>query len=149
MSEVNRYFLKEKNRLIKKLGRQALSNHQLDDICPPLLGKKYRGCFMQDEIKDYKNGYYILNTDTKEKSGVHWISVYNTPKTAYIFDSYGRDTNKITPILKKTIEGSGRRIIESDKDQDQKGDSQICGHLCVSWLLCCQKFGIKKTINNI
>lgn len=147
MSEVNKYFLKEKNRLIRKLGRNALSNHQLNEICKDM--PKYRGCFMQDELKEYKNGYYILNTDTKKNTGIHWISVYTTPKTAYIFDSYGRDTHKITPILKKTIEASGRKIIESDKDQDQKGYSQLCGHLCVSWLLCCQKFGIKKTINNI
>ena len=146
MTDIKKYFLKEKNRLIRQLGRNPLTNNQLDEICKNI--PKYRGCFMQDELKEYKNGYYIINTDTKNNTGIHWVAMYNTPTSSYIFDSYGRDTHKIMPILKKTIQGGGRKIVESDKDQDQK-NSQVCGHICIAWILCSLEFGIKKTIKYI
>lgn len=148
VKQLSKYFKQQKNKYIRKYGRKPMSNFQLEDECAALF-KKWKGCYMQDELKIYKPGYYILNLDTRNKEGIHWISLVITPKSAYIFDSFGRDTNKILPILKKNLDKQGLKIIESDPDQDQKGDSVVCGMLCIAFLLCCDKFGIVKTVKVI
>ena len=108
------YFKQKKNKYIRKYGRKPMSNFEIDDECSALF-KKWKGCYMQNELKTYKPGYYILNVDTRNNEGIHWISLVVCSKNAYIFDSFGRDTNKILPILKKNLDKQGLKIIESDK----------------------------------
>lgn len=147
--DIKKFFLKEKNRYIRKFGRKPLSNFELDQECDKLFGSRYKGTFMQDSLKTYKPGYYIVNTDFEGNGGIHWVAVSVTPKSAYIFDSFGRDTDSLLPILKKNLSKQGLKIVESDQDQDQKGDSAVCGVLCICWLLCCKQFGVVKTAKAI
>ena len=144
---INKEFLKQKNRYIRKFGRKALTNFQIDDECFSLFGpKKFKGVHMQDSLKgSYAPGYYILNTDLEGNEGIHWIAMVVTPKSAYIFDSFGRDMDSLLPILKKNLQKQKLKIIETEKQAEQKGDSEICGHLTISWLLCCKKFGVRAT----
>lgn len=44
----------------------------------------YRGCYMRDDDLP-KSGSYVLNLDSKNQSGTHWVSIYNNE----YFDSYG------------------------------------------------------------
>lgn len=147
--DINKFFLKEKNRYIRKFGRKPLSNFELDQECYKLFGTKYKGTLMQDSLKTYKPGYYIVNTDFEGNGGIHWVALSVTPKTAYVFDSFGRDTDTLLPTLQKNLSKQGLKIVESDQDQDQKGDSAVCGHMAISWLLCAKKFGIRPTAKAI
>ena len=142
---INKEFLKQKRKYIRRFGRKPLDNFQLYHECFGLFGTTFKGTYMQDSLKKYKPGYYILNTDTSGNNGTHWVAMVVTPKTAYIFDSFGRDTDSLLPILKKNLNKQKLKIIETEKQAEQKGNSEICGHLCISWLLCCKKFGVRAT----
>jgi hypothetical protein len=144
MAEVNKYFLKYKKQLIKKLGSKGLYDDTIDDNCERLFKSKWKGCVSHNKMSQ-SNGYQILNTaSSKSHDGIHWVAVYITPTTIYVYDSYGRDSDSILKSLNKNKKK--RKIVESDRDPEQFGDSEICGHLCISWLLCVNKFGIRKAL---
>ena len=100
--EIHTEFLKLKNMLISKLGRKALSNLELNKIGVKLFGKKYLGTRPQDAIM-YKNGFQIINTDTSNKRGEHWVALFITDKNVYVYDSFGRPTKKLLTILTKQV----------------------------------------------
>ena len=134
-----------KAELISKLGRKALSNDTIDKYGKILFQSKYRGSFAQDQKFEKKSGYYIINTDLEKGPGLHWIALILTPKTAYIYDSFSRDPKKLLPHLIQHLKNY--KIVSSDrKDSEQKGDSAICGHNCLAFLLVAQKLGIKSAI---
>ena len=145
--EIIQTFKIQKQKYIKKFGRNALDNFQLDDECKGLFKNKFKFVGLQDELtpEKMKPGYYIINTDENNGSGIHWISLVITHKKAYIFDSFGRPSKKILKTLYKNLNEKGLKIIDSDPKQEQKGDSQICGHLCICFLICCSKYGVVKT----
>ena len=145
--QIIKTFKKEKQKYIKKLGRIPLDNFKLLEICKGLFRNKFKFIGLQDELtpEQMKPGYYIINTDEKNGGGIHWISLIITPKKAYIFDSFGRPSKKLLKTLYKNLNERGLKIIDSDPKQEQKGDSQICGHLCICFLICCKKYGVVKT----
>ena len=51
--------------------------------------------YAQDEKFDIVPGYYIINNDISTGPGEHWTSLIVTSKTAYIYDSFARDSKKI------------------------------------------------------
>jgi len=138
-------FRKYKAKYIAKFGRHALDNTEIDTFAKSTFGTKYRGSYAQNEKFELKSGcYYIINTDIKTGPGIHWISLILTPKTAYVFDSFGRDVKKLVPHLVKHITKSGRKIVSSDrKDKEQRGLSVICGHLSLAWLAVAKDLGIR------
>ena len=143
-AKANALFKKYKTKLIKDLGRHALSNTEIDSVAQTLFGTKYRGSFAQNEKFEKKTGFYIINTDTASGPGEHWISVVLTPKTAYVYDSFARDSKKLVPHLVRYL--YPRKIIESKKDKEQKGAEIICGHLSLSFLCVANDLGIKYAI---
>ena len=46
---IKKEFLKYKRQFIRKLGRQATTNLQLNKIALELFGKRYGGSYLQDE----------------------------------------------------------------------------------------------------
>jgi hypothetical protein len=142
-SIVKRYFLQRKRALMKQLGKDALYDDQIAAVAPPLLGPRWKGVYSHDQLPK-SPGMYIINTaGSKSRNGIHWVAVYQTPKTMYVYDSYGRSTGSVLPTLKRRA--GGRRIIESDRsDAEQIGTtSSICGHACIAWLQCVVKFGVR------
>ena len=141
----------QKQKYIKKFGRNALDNFQLDDECKNLFKNKFKFVGLQDELtaEQMKPGYYIINTDENNGSGIHWISLVITPKSVYIFDSFGRPSKQILKTLYKNLNEKKLKIIDSDPKQEQKGNSVICGHLCICFLICCKKYGVVKTVKLI
>ena len=145
--EVEKHFRKHRDKLFKKYGRKALDNVQLDKICRAYLGSKFIGVFPQDKIPLNKSGYMIANTDKSGKPGLHWISIYSTKKTFYVFDSYGRSTKSLLRILTKKLKDKKIKIVDSDPDQEQIGDtSEVCGVLSAAWLFTCRDLGIKAAL---
>ena len=134
-----------KNELIQKLGRKALNNDTIDKYSKLLFQSKYKGCYAQNNKFELKQGFYIINTDLESGKGIHWISLILTAKTAYIYDSFARDLKKLLPHLLQHL--ANYKIVSSDrKDKEQIGNSQICGHNCLAFLLTTQKLGIKSAI---
>ena len=144
-TKIENVFRIYKNELIQKLGRKALSNDTIDKYGKILFQSKYRGSFAQDQKFEKKSGFYIINTDLESGKGIHWIALILTAKTAIIYDSFARDPKKLLPHLIQHLKNY--KIVSSDrKDSEQKGDSAICGHASLAFLLVAQKLGIRSAI---
>ena len=121
-----------------------MDNVQLDELGKKLFGKKYLGTFAQDELPS-RSGYLIINGDTSKKintNRAHWIAIIQTPTTLYAYDSYGRLTENILKLIKKTK----KKIVYSKHDAEQFGYTEICGHLSLSWLCVAHDLGIRKAL---
>lgn len=142
--EIEKSFKKYSKQIIKKLGNEALYDSTIDQNCQRLFGNNWNGCHSHDKMSQ-KNGYQVLNTGNSKSFGIHWCGIYITPSTIYVYDSFARDSDSILKSLNK--KKKKRKIVESDRnDAEQCFDSQICGHLCISWLLCCKQYGIRKAL---
>ena len=137
-------FRKYKEKYIAKLGRHALDNTEIDLFSKSIYGTRYKGSFAQDQNFEFKSGFYIINTDIAKGPGEHWISLVVSPKTAYIYDSFGREPQTLVPHLTKRLTKAKRKIISSDRtDKEQRGLSVICGHLSLAWLTVAKELGVK------
>jgi hypothetical protein len=135
-------FKKYKQKYITKLGRHALNNIEIDKL---MKSASYKGCYAQDELFPLKPGMYVINTDLQRNPGLHWISLYLCKKTAYFYDSFGRDPKKLVPILIKRLRGY--KIVSSDRsDKEQKNVEIICGHLSCGGLSVAKDLGIRAAI---
>ena len=136
-------FRKHTKRLVSKLGHHALTDQEIDFYCGTAFQRKWRGCYAQDEKFLIKPGYYIINNDVSTGPGEHWVGLVITPKTAYIYDSFARDSKKLLKHLTKRL--SGKNIIKNvDRtDKEQKINQVICGHLSIAWLHVAHDLGIR------
>lgn len=139
-------FKKYKKQLIKQFGKKALYNDQLDNICTKLFGSKYLGTHPQDQVV-LKPGYQIINVDTSKQSGSHWVGIYQTQNTVYIYDSFGRPSSTLLKILTKKLNKKNIKFVDSDNEPEQFGYiSEICGQLCISFLMVVKELGVKRAI---
>jgi hypothetical protein len=142
--EVETLFRDYKKKFITIFGSKALTNHTINFICKKLFGKEWIGCYSYDEFPLKTPGYGIINTG--KKIGIHWVSVYIKKNTVYVYDSFGRPTGQILSRFKRRLEKNKLIIVESDNDAEQRGNSEVCGHLSISFLCVVKKLGIKKAI---
>lgn len=73
----------------------------------------------------------IVNLDSSNSSGTHWVAYYKKGKQIEYFDSFG---NLQPPI--EIINYLGENI-KYNYTQYQNFDSFNCGHLCLKFLLDC------------
>lgn len=128
---------------------KALSNFQIDPLGKFLFKSRWRGANPQDHIV-FKSGYQILNTDKSDGDGEHWVAIYISNKTLYVYDSYARKSNTFLLYLTRLARAKGYKVINADtKDAEQfdtKYDKEICGHLSLAFLMTVKQLGIKKAI---
>lgn len=142
--KAEKLFIKYKNKYIKVLGNKSTSNTQIDNLCRKEFPSKYQGSYAQDELFKIKNGYYIINNDTKTGPGIHWTAVIVCPKTCYIYDSFARDPKKLLKHFTKRLSKKKIKIISSDRtDAEQRGLSEICGALSIAWLSVAHSMGVR------
>tara|TARA_R110002126_G_scaffold215359_1_gene361505 strand:+ start:42 stop:512 length:471 start_codon:yes stop_codon:yes gene_type:complete len=135
------------NRILKKviqpiLGDGTTYSTDLLKVCRRFLGVKFKGVFPSDKIPKLNDlsPYAILNLDNSNQSGSHWIAVAKIPNHNSImcYDSFGRRNIKIIPSLQYS--GNGR-IIDTDRDSEQKITQLNCGERSISFLILFDKFG--------
>lgn len=143
--EVEEVFKNYKKELIKKLGRKALWNNDIDKVCSELFGKQFVGCFPQDKIH-MKSGFQVLNVDTSKEKGSHWVAIFITSRTCYVYDSFARPTPKLLKHLTKKLNEKKIKFKDSDRSDAEQRGGEICGQLCVAWLYCVHKLGIKNAL---
>ena len=108
------------------------------------ISKKWNSVFMWDLFKpNVKKPYSILNTDDSSKKGTHWLSVYQSNKTLYVYDSFARTEKLMTGFVNK-MKDQGYKIVFVNKGQDQPDTSVNCGLYCLVWLIFVDKYGIRK-----
>ena len=147
--EVLKVFNKHKRKLIKLMGTKSTTDSQLNTVGNALFGRQYIGTYSQDNLKFNKiknKSMAIINTDTQGKGGTHWVALYFTPKTVYIWDSYGRSSRVLLPIFTKQLSTRKLKFIDSDPDVDQSKRSEICGQICMSILLTINEVGVRNAM---
>ena len=126
-------FIEYKKELVMRLGKKALYDDVITREATKMLGDKYLGTFSQDTIRLDKPGYVVMNVDTVKQDGSHWVGLYITTKTVYIYDSYGRHSEKLLPLLEKQIDKKKLSSIDSCHLAEQFGyKSEIYGHLSLA-----------------
>lgn len=111
------------------------TNNQLCDMAEKLKIPNFRGVFMKDQLKTMtpnENEGLIINFESSNQSGSHWVASYKNGNDKYYFDSYGAD---ILPELKTYMCSP----IKCHNFQIQEFNSGICGELCLLFLFLMNK----------
>jgi hypothetical protein len=121
----------------KKKKIQPLSNIDLIKYAKDLNISNFRGVFSSDTLplRIRLNEKGIINTEgVKKGPGKHWVCYSKRGDEILYYDSYGN----LRPSL-KTIEyfkSGGKNIkIKYNYSRDQPDNTNICGHLCLLFLL--------------
>jgi hypothetical protein len=137
-------FNKTKNSLIRKLGREPLSDTIINKVGKEIFGVKWGGVGSQSmPIPKTKDRYYIINTAHNDRSrGVHWVALYVSKSgKQYVYDSFARNTNHLMFVLQKKLKGGAVGV---NKESDQNSGSNICGHASLAWLNVVDNLGIRE-----
>ena len=116
-----------------KFKDSSTSNIDLENWIDYLkLRDKFAGIYSHDQItkdiiKTNKGKFFILNLDSSQNDGTHWVCFYNNKNKVVIeyFDSYG-----IAPI--NTIIKNFNYIYNSN--QYQSYQSKACGYYCIYYI---------------
>ena len=96
----------------------------------------FRGVFMRDTLPrtSYPKECGIVNFNTSEQSGSHWVCYYkDTTNQRIYFDSFGQVTlAEIQKYLKSKDEFEEKKtVIQRNTDIVQRVNTHVCGHLCL------------------
>src|SRR6266487_642741 len=112
--------------------RTALSNIDISNMLQDIF--HFRGVFTRDILPKQmlKMECGIINSDTMNGVGTHWLAYFNDPKSNYVefFNSFGIPPGKEILIY---LESSGKDIIYNSS-QIQSNDSVLCGYYCVHFI---------------
>lgn len=126
---------KEKYLTIKgsKLPLHPLTNFELIRYVKKFKIPYFRGVFKKDQLpanmKTRECG--IVNLDSEDGEGTHWVAYKRNFDQIFYFDSYGN----LPPPLELIEYFKGAKDIFYNYDTFQKGNQIICGHLCLRFLL--------------
>ena len=146
-AKVENTFKKNKNSLIKFFGRKGLLGSDIEKLGKKLFGTKWVGVHSVDNYPLTKSGYGIINTDTSNGPGIHWIAIYSTPKKIYVYDSFARKSSSVLKLFHDKALEKQFRVINSDlSDKEQRSNEKICGQLSLAWLMTVKEKGIMKAL---
>lgn len=112
---------------------KTLTNFDLIEYVQKLKIPKFRGVFMRDTLpkKPHKEECGIVNLNTSNEKGSHWVAYYKKGYDRIYFDSFGQVTPIEVQNYLKTKEENDRAVIQRNTDIVQAINSNICGHLCL------------------
>lgn len=116
--------------MLSSLPRRALTDQDILRHSKRI--KNFRGVFMRNALpkKPYRNESGIVNLDSSDGNGTHWVAYKKCGSNVVYFDSFG---NLKPPIeLAKYLRGLN---LTYNHDRYQKFNSINCGHLCLEFLL--------------
>ena len=137
----------EKNNCIKRIGEQlkktpktALSCRQIISLlyCSP----HFLGCFAEDQVTFISIRsfpvFFIVNVDSSDSSGSHWIAVHLTKTTIEIFDPLGFQFHLWSRVPCKLLSfinlySTNRKLLISNRVQSTS--SMLCGFYCLFYVL--------------
>lgn len=97
-----------------------------------ILPSSFKGVFPKDALPKAKRRQqmFILNTDTANLQGTHWVAVIVRNGEGYYFDSFGN----IPPLKVSNWLTQNSNKWSSNTRQVQSYLSQQCGYFCVHFL---------------
>lgn len=140
--EIYKYYLK---RFEKILGNKATSSEELTSLGKKIFGGKYIGTLPRDLINgntfSNKKKYVIINNQTSDKGGEHWVASAYNDGTIYSYDSYGNNIFELIPELRQF-----NKVVNADRDAEQVGNQENCGARCMTWLYMFDRYGKEKAL---
>lgn len=114
---------------MKQLPRRALTDVDIKKYAVNL--PNFRGVFMRNTLpkSPYQNECGIVNLDSNNGQGTHWVAYFKNKNQKEYFDSFGN-----LPPPKEIIKYLGKRNLKYNYHQFQKFNEFNCGHLCLKFL---------------
>ena len=130
LKEIEKYYTGDRTTYLK----------ELEGAGKKLLGVKFKGVYPSDKIPKLNDlsPYCVLNLDSSKEPGSHWVALAKNGDVSILYDSFGRHNNEIIPDLK--FSGNGR-IIDTDRDVEQKVLETNCGARSLAFLCIFDKYG--------
>ena len=114
---------------------KGLTNFDLIKYARLLKIDHFRGVFMRDTLPESPNHTEcaIVNFNTSDQAGSHWVCYYKNGINRIYFDSFGQVTPmEIQKYLKsKTEFDLDKSVIQRNTDIVQHVNTHVCGHLCL------------------
>ena len=113
----------------------GLSNFDILKIAKHLEIPNFKGVFTRDQLPEKignrESG--IVNFNTSEEPGSHWVAYFRDGSKKIYFDSFGQVIpTEIQKYLKTKDEyRNNLPVIERNTDVVQEPNTVICGHLCL------------------
>ena len=127
------------------LANKPLSNIELVDAVQHLKIPNFRVVFLRDTLPKRPNQKEcgILNLDSSNGRGTHWVAWFKNKDDKYYFDSYGvQPPNEMIKYLQSPI--------LYNTEQIQQADQVFSGHLCLYVLKEMSKEkGLQEIINGL
>jgi len=121
--------------------------NQLNNFGKRIFGRRFAGVFASDRIPKLNSikDMAIVNLDTSNEPGSHWIGMYKKPDShnIYVYDSFNRKVSHILPTFTRYTPYH-IEAIKSDKYVKQGNFESNCGQRCLTWLILVDKYGIEK-----
>lgn len=94
--------------------------------------KYFRNVFMRDDLpkKPHQNECAIVNLDSMDGPGTHWVAYCKKNNSVYYYDSFG---DLPPPLELVNYFGSGTKIFYNYLIY-QNFNTFICGQLCLTFL---------------
>jgi len=122
------------------VGRDTTWSPDLERAGKTLFGRKFRGVFTSDNLPKLKSGNMaIVNLDSSDEEGSHWIGVVKEKKTTLIYDSFGRKLHKIIPNAFKKY----KSVQSTEMDKEQRESEEDCGARSLAFLYVYDKHGVE------
>ena len=125
------------NRLIIPLiGNDTTYGTELNKYCIDLFGSLFHGVYSSDNIPELTNEkkYAIINLDTSDQPGSHWVSIIHHNNKIIFYDSFGRNSAKILSSLNGDI-------LNTESDKEQGDNENNCGARCIAFIYTHYLFG--------
>ena len=115
----------------------ALSTDQIDDLLRN--DEKFKGAFPCDRIPKLLDNEYsiVVNCDSQNQPGSHWVALVIRGNFVYFFDSFGRsyDNFSFPEVFRKNIsEICFNRKLRFQNKVLQGFHSYTCGEFCVYFI---------------
>lgn len=113
----------------------GLSNFDIQKIAKHLEIPNFKGVFTRDQLpkKIGNKEAGIVNLNTSNEPGSHWVAYFRDGSKKIYFDSFGQVIpTEIQKYLKTKDEYRyNLPVIERNTDVVQEPNTVICGHLCL------------------
>lgn len=123
---------KETKKLPITLPSRALYDFELKSYAEKYKIPYFRGVFMRDALPKgppWAKECAIVNLDSSQGTGTHWVAYIKNDDTAEYFDSFGnlKPPKELVNYLKCKI--------MYNRERYQNYNSEICGRLCLEFLM--------------
>ena len=138
---INNIYKKAFSYFSKFLGHDTTNTGQLEGLGQAVFGRRFVGVLPADVfvkmLPSMKPGDVgIMNNQQSHELGEHWLAFGITKDgTPMIHDTFGRNLYKLIPAIK------GIKVIEPDKDKEQRSSENSCGVHALSMNFVFDQFG--------